>query len=187
MIGFPEDLERLGRREVQAFFGRHYGPQNLTIAVAGDVKPEAIRRLAERYWGPWRQAPGTLAPSACSGAAEEPLAAPAAPRRQWEYRDRSRAGPALMHAYYRPCVRHPDSLPLDLARWGGVGCWEHRAGSSRDCRAGVRRLGVPLTDGASDAPSRHPAALPLPPCAATCWRAPAPPDCTPPWSSRARR
>ncbi len=33
MIGYPEDIERLGRREVQAFFQRHYGPANLTIAV----------------------------------------------------------------------------------------------------------------------------------------------------------
>lgn len=33
VIGYPEDIERVGRREVQAFFQRHYGPSNLTIAV----------------------------------------------------------------------------------------------------------------------------------------------------------
>ena len=51
VIGFEADIQRIGRREVAQFFGERYGPQSLTIAVAGDVKPEQIRRLAERYWG----------------------------------------------------------------------------------------------------------------------------------------
>ncbi|PRW45164.1 peptidase M16 [Chlorella sorokiniana] len=116
VIGYPEDIERLGRREVQAFFRRHYGPANLTIAVAGDVRPAEIRRLAERYFGGWRS--DAKPPSSCagsSGSGVETLAAPPTPQAEWQYRAKSRAGPALMHAYYRPCIRHPDSLTLDLA------------------------------------------------------------------------
>ncbi|KAL4448231.1 hypothetical protein ABPG75_005450 [Micractinium tetrahymenae] len=127
VIGFPEDLDRIGRREVQAFFRRHYGPRSLTVAVAGDVRPEQVRRLAERYFGGWQQ--GEVAggaPSSCSGSggALEALAAPPRPggnaagggaASAWEYRARSRAGPALMQAYYRPCINSPDSVPLDMA------------------------------------------------------------------------
>lgn len=92
------------------------GPQSLTIAVAGDVRPEQVRRLAERYFGPWHPAPGLQAPSSCGGAGgEEPLPLPATPREDWRYQAVSRAGPAVMHAYYRPCIRSPDALPLDLA------------------------------------------------------------------------
>lgn len=118
VIGFADDIQRLGRREVQDFFQRHYGPQSLTIAVAGDVRPGAIRQLAERYFGAWRQPPGSQPPSTCSGGGvgDEALAVPQVPRDQWQYQARSKAGPAVLHAYFRPCVRSPDSVPLDLAR-----------------------------------------------------------------------
>ena len=121
VIGFAEDLQRIGRREVQQFFQQHYGPQALTIAVAGDVKPEEVRRLAERYFGGWRQPEGALPPSTCSGSGasgrEEGLPVPAAPQGEWRYEAASKAGPGVMQAYYRPCIRSPDAVPLELARW----------------------------------------------------------------------
>ncbi|PSC70837.1 peptidase M16 [Micractinium conductrix] len=136
VIGFPEDLERLGRREVAAFHQQHYGPRSLTIAVAGDIRPSEVRRLAEKYFGGWEQPASSLQPSACAastgsgsgsgggGAASaaagaaaqrEGLATPATPRSEWEYRAASLAGPAVMHAYFRPCINSPDAVPLDLA------------------------------------------------------------------------
>ncbi len=42
VIGYPADLNLLGRREVQAFFNEHYGPQRLSIAVVGDVHVDAV-------------------------------------------------------------------------------------------------------------------------------------------------
>lgn len=57
--------------------------------------------------------PLSLPPAACPPSRAQ---LPAAPPSQWEYRAQSVAGPAVLHAYYRPCVRSPDSLPLDLAR-----------------------------------------------------------------------
>ncbi len=120
MIGFADDIARLGRREVQAFFQQHYGPQNLTIAVAGDVQPATIRHLAEKYFGGWQQPAGNQAAAAagCLGLAgvEEALAVPAVSRDQWHYSAQSKAGPGVMQAYYRPCINSPDSVPLDLAR-----------------------------------------------------------------------
>lgn len=48
VIGYPEDIERLGRREVQAFFQRHYGPSNLTIAVRCTARSARARCLLGR-------------------------------------------------------------------------------------------------------------------------------------------
>lgn len=42
VIGYPADLALLGRREVQAFFNQHYGPQRLSISVVGDVEVERV-------------------------------------------------------------------------------------------------------------------------------------------------
>lgn len=44
VIGYPADLALLGRREVQAFFNQHYGPQRLSISVVGDVEVERVRQ-----------------------------------------------------------------------------------------------------------------------------------------------
>ena len=41
--GWPEDVARLGRRELQDFFTTHYTPQRLTIAIVGDVSPTKVQ------------------------------------------------------------------------------------------------------------------------------------------------
>ncbi len=43
VIGYSRDVAALGRREVEAFFQRHYGPRNLTITVVGDTSPDQVR------------------------------------------------------------------------------------------------------------------------------------------------
>ncbi len=43
VIGYAADVERLGRREVDAFFRRRYTPRSLTIAVVGDVSAEQVQ------------------------------------------------------------------------------------------------------------------------------------------------
>ena len=40
--GWPEDVARIGRRELQDFFATHYTPKRLTIAIVGDVIPEKV-------------------------------------------------------------------------------------------------------------------------------------------------
>jgi len=51
VIGTVGDFERLGRREVEAFFRRRYRPDRLTCALVGDVDPVVVRRLATQYFG----------------------------------------------------------------------------------------------------------------------------------------
>eukprot|EP00850_Spirogloea_muscicola_P007519 SM000038S14332 [mRNA] locus=s38:296161:300636:+ [translate_table: standard] len=96
VIGYPEDFEKIGRREVEAFFRQRYTPKALTCAVVGDVDPAEVsqqdamprllrftllflpllllrlkvERLARRYFGGWLPAIGYLT-------------APPPPPRQW--------------------------------------------------------------------------------------------------------
>ena len=50
-IGWTSDLRNLGPSDLQHFYERFYRPDNMTVAVAGDVDPGRIRELARRYFG----------------------------------------------------------------------------------------------------------------------------------------
>ena len=58
-IGHMSDIQNYSRQEARAYFEKYYGPSNLTVAIAGDVKPKDVFKLAEKYWGriPYRPAP----------------------------------------------------------------------------------------------------------------------------------
>ena len=51
VIGYNEDINGLTRENVAKFFQAYYSPQNLTIAIAGDVYPEEVQELAQTYFG----------------------------------------------------------------------------------------------------------------------------------------
>lgn len=51
-IGYVEDLNRVNVNDLKNFFLRWYGPNNATLTVGGDVKPDQVIRLAEKYFGP---------------------------------------------------------------------------------------------------------------------------------------
>ena len=50
-IGNPEDLNAANVDDVKDFFRRFYTPSNASIAIAGDVDTDEVRRLVERYFG----------------------------------------------------------------------------------------------------------------------------------------
>jgi predicted Zn-dependent peptidase len=52
VIGSMEDLDAASLGDVKAWFRDKYGPNNAVLVVAGDVKPEQVRALAEKYFGP---------------------------------------------------------------------------------------------------------------------------------------
>lgn len=51
VIGYVQDLENLTRENVKNFFETYYVPNNLTVAIVGDVNPTEVKRLAEIYFG----------------------------------------------------------------------------------------------------------------------------------------
>jgi zinc protease len=55
-MGFLKDIEDMPNQYEysKTFFDRWYRPEYATLLVAGDVQPEEVFALAEKYWGSWR-------------------------------------------------------------------------------------------------------------------------------------
>jgi zinc protease len=49
--GWMNDLEAMTPEDARAFYRRWYVPGNAVVVVVGDVDPNEVRRLAERYYG----------------------------------------------------------------------------------------------------------------------------------------
>ncbi len=49
--GSFEDLDAANLKDVEAFFGSYYGPNNAVIGIVGDVTPEEVFAKAEKYFG----------------------------------------------------------------------------------------------------------------------------------------
>jgi predicted Zn-dependent peptidase len=51
VVGHMSDLQSLTREDASAFFERHYIPQNMTIAIVGDIEPQKTLEILEAYFG----------------------------------------------------------------------------------------------------------------------------------------
>jgi zinc protease len=51
VIGWMADLDSLKVEDLRAWYRKWYAPNNATLVVVGDVKPEQVLKLAERYFG----------------------------------------------------------------------------------------------------------------------------------------
>ncbi|MEO5561876.1 MAG: insulinase family protein, partial [Chitinophagaceae bacterium] len=51
-IGYIEDLNRVNVNDLKNFFMRWYGPNNATLTVGGDVDPQQVVKMVEKYFGP---------------------------------------------------------------------------------------------------------------------------------------
>src|SRR5580692_12348805 len=55
--GWASDIDNFRRTEAEKFYKTFYTPGNITIGIAGDVKPAEAKRLAEKYFGRLPRAP----------------------------------------------------------------------------------------------------------------------------------
>ncbi|MEQ8355449.1 MAG: pitrilysin family protein [Kiloniellaceae bacterium] len=51
IIGWDHEIEQLSTEAAVAFYDKWYAPNNAILIVAGDVDPEEVRDLAEKYYG----------------------------------------------------------------------------------------------------------------------------------------
>ena len=51
-IGWPADIQSWRMRDLETFYRTYYAPNNLTLALAGDVEPEHALALARRFFEP---------------------------------------------------------------------------------------------------------------------------------------
>jgi zinc protease len=61
-IGYPTDIKAAALGDVKSFFGKYYVPNNATMVIAGDVKPEGVRKLVEKYFSWIPKAPTPVRP-----------------------------------------------------------------------------------------------------------------------------
>lgn len=52
IIGWAQDLEHLQVADLRAWYRRWYAPDNATLVVVGDLEPEEVFAMAEKYFGP---------------------------------------------------------------------------------------------------------------------------------------
>ncbi len=98
VIGYAEDINNLTRDNVKQFFQTYYAPNNLTMAIAGDVDPQEVKQLAQTYFGRFQSQPQ---PSAV--AKVEP---PQAETREVTVNFPSQ--PWYLEGYHIPSLSHPD-------------------------------------------------------------------------------
>jgi zinc protease len=104
-IGYMDDLTAASYDDVVAFYRRHYGPDNASLVVAGDIDPTRARALVEKWFGDIR-----------AGASVEPLAPPRAVLREVKTRtieDRVQLQ-RLYLAWLTPPLYAPGDAALDV-------------------------------------------------------------------------
>jgi zinc protease len=57
VIGSHADVEAARLKDVRDFFHNFYTPNNANLAIAGDFKPEELKALVEKYFGPLKEGP----------------------------------------------------------------------------------------------------------------------------------
>ncbi|WP_406871055.1 pitrilysin family protein [Thioclava sp. 'Guangxiensis'] len=95
IIGWRAEMEGLTREDALAWYHRYYAPNNAVLVVAGDVTPEEVKTLAEKYYGPIPanpDLPPRVRPQEPTQLAE----------RKIDFRDPRVAQPSLTRSYLAP-------------------------------------------------------------------------------------
>jgi predicted Zn-dependent peptidase len=51
VLGWSSDLETVLREEVEAFFEQYYSPNNIVVAIVGDVEFDEVVQMIDKYFG----------------------------------------------------------------------------------------------------------------------------------------
>ena len=105
VIGWMDDIARIGRDDCLAFFRTYYAPGNASIYVCGDVDPDDLLRRIEAAYGDIP--PGPPVPPPIGG---EP---PQRGERRAAIRHPAQA-PAMLAGFRGPSAREPDTAVLDV-------------------------------------------------------------------------
>lgn len=99
IIGWKHEAHSLTLEDAEAFYKAHYGPNNAILVVAGDVEPEEVRALAEKYYG-------LIPPNPVIVPRERPQEPPQIAERRLEYSD-----PRIGNAYVTRTYLAPERDP----------------------------------------------------------------------------
>lgn len=94
IIGWRHEIEKLNRVDALAFYKQFYTPNNAVLVIAGDVKPDEVKKLAEETYG--KVAAHTEVKR------ERPQEPPPVASRTVTYADPRVAQPSLQRSYLVP-------------------------------------------------------------------------------------
>lgn len=103
-IGWGSDILSLTPADTEAFFKAHYGPDQATIALVGDINPKETIALIEQTFGKIPAAP------------PPPPLVTVEPEQRGERRVEVEfdAEPAIAIGYHKPALGHPDDDVFDV-------------------------------------------------------------------------
>ncbi|NNM33420.1 MAG: insulinase family protein [Gemmatimonadetes bacterium] len=103
-VGHMSDLQSFTRQDAVDFYEKYYPPSNIVVCLAGDVDPDEVKKLAEKYFGDWKTAP-----------VPEPVRT-VEPEQRGERRVTMEdpGQPFYLVAYHKPNSTHPDSPVFDV-------------------------------------------------------------------------
>ncbi len=104
VIGWNSDITATTMEDARAFYNKYYVPNNITIAIAGDVNPEEIKDMAETYFGDMEAAP------------EPPPVYTREPEQRGErdFTIQGQSQPFMLMGYHTVPQDHPDFDDLQL-------------------------------------------------------------------------
>jgi predicted Zn-dependent peptidase len=102
--GLPDDIETYRVADARDFRKKYYTPANITVVCAGDVNPQEVRRMAERYFG------------AIPAGPKPPLVKISEPPQEGEKRAvvETPSQPFVAVGFKRPAQDHPDDPVFDV-------------------------------------------------------------------------
>ncbi|MBN1867681.1 insulinase family protein [Candidatus Sumerlaeota bacterium] len=105
ILGWPDDMRNLTRAKAERFRERFYVPENMIACLVGDVDPEEVFALAERYFG------------RLPAAATSRVRPPSEPEQIGERRAEvlREANPVLMIGYHKPPLPDRTDEVADVA------------------------------------------------------------------------
>lgn len=104
-IGNAQEIERVDRFAAFEFFREHYGARQLVTAIAGDVDPDVLIPLLDKYF------------SSVPSGPDVPSHVPPIPKQTAQRRVRVpfESEPLLWIAWHVPPLAHPDSAAIEIA------------------------------------------------------------------------
>jgi predicted Zn-dependent peptidase len=104
VIGWMSDIANMKKAEVAKYFKQFYSSNNAVIVVVGDMNPDEVIKLIEKYFGDIERQPPP--PEVTTVEPEQ-----RGERRVYVEYD---ANPVLSIAYHKPAVGHPDQYVFDV-------------------------------------------------------------------------
>jgi len=104
VVGWASDITATTIADTREFFETYYVPSNMTIAIAGDVDPQQMRVLAERYFGD--------VPAAPHPPSVKTIEPPQRGERRFVIEEQSQ--PLFIAGYKSVAADHPDAAALEM-------------------------------------------------------------------------